>query len=39
MDNLTDLRVIDSDHFIPFRQPEAIGDIVVDALRASRGAA
>jgi pimeloyl-ACP methyl ester carboxylesterase len=39
IDNLTDVRVIDSDHFIPFRQPEAIGDIVVDALRASRGAA
>ena len=37
IDNLTDVRVIDSDHFIPFRQPEAIGHIVLDALRPDSG--
>jgi pimeloyl-ACP methyl ester carboxylesterase len=39
IENLTDVRVIDSDHFVLFRQPEAIAHIVLHALRAPRGVA
>lgn len=30
-----DVRIIESDHFIPFREPELIADIVVEALKAA----
>jgi pimeloyl-ACP methyl ester carboxylesterase len=34
-ESFEDVRIIESDHFIPFRQPELIADIVVEALNAS----
>jgi pimeloyl-ACP methyl ester carboxylesterase len=31
-DNLADVRVLETDHFVAFRQPEAISDAVIEAL-------
>lgn len=33
-DNLTDVRFLETDHFVAFRQPEAISDAVIEALDA-----
>lgn len=32
IDTIPDVRVVDSDHFIPFRQPQAIVDAIIEAL-------
>jgi pimeloyl-ACP methyl ester carboxylesterase len=36
IDNLDDVRLLETDHFIVFRQPEAISQAVIEALDAVR---
>ena len=35
-DHLNDVRVLETDHFVAFRQPEAISDAVIEALNPNR---
>jgi pimeloyl-ACP methyl ester carboxylesterase len=33
-ENLVDVRLLETDHFLPFRQPEAVSQVVLEALEA-----
>ena len=35
-DHLNDVRFLETDHFVAFRQPEAISDAVIEALNPNR---